>query len=165
MANEKKEVVPETHELIRPEDIEETLAHLADANNPMMPQFTPEHLAWIKMALNERRDLCARQFHPDGRLDEEVTQRLRQLDEQINSVAPEILKVLHYLSRIRAIIPALIALREEIKTVDADPTKQMVKQMKYECSKAEVQSALEGLASLRIRPRLLEQLARGEVPT
>ncbi len=164
MAAEKKEVVPETHEIIRQEDIDETLAHLADTANPMMPRFTTEHLAWIKMALNERRELCARQFQPDGRLDEAVTQRLRELDDQINGVAPEILKVLHYLSRIRAIIPALLALREEMKTIDPDPTKQMVKQMKYECSKAEVQSALEGLAALRIRPRLLDQMARGEAP-
>ena len=164
MPNENKSVVPETHELIRPEDIEETLEHLADVTNTVMPRFEPEHMDWIRTALAERRELASRQFHTDGRVDEPVSARLRELDVQLNGVAPEILKVLHYLSRIRAIIPALLSMQEEMKTTDADPTKQMIKQMKYECSKAEVQSALSGLAELHIRPKILQSLARGEPP-
>jgi hypothetical protein len=165
MASEaKKTVVPETHENVRGEDIEETIAHLSDTANTVMPRFSPEHIEWIRTALQERRELCARQYLADGRVDEGVNRRLKELDEQINGVAPEILKVLHYLSRIRAIIPALMGLQQEIKEVDPDPTKQMVKQMKYECSKAEVQSALQGLAELHIRPKILEAMARGETP-
>ncbi len=165
MADERdRQIVPETHELIRAEDIAETLEHLSDPNNLALPRFGPEHLEWIRLALAERKALCAAQYHRDGRVDEIATRRLKELDEQINGVAPEILKVLHYLSRIRAIIPALLQMQQEVAEIDPDPTKQMIKQMKYECSKAEVSSAIRGLADLHIRPKALDDLARGEMP-
>ena len=115
MADESsREIVPETHEIIRQEDIDETLKHLSDSSNMALPRFTQEHIDWIKIALNERRSLCKKQYKDNGSVDEPVTRRLRELDEQINGVAPEILKVLHFLSRIRAIIPALIGLQEAV---------------------------------------------------
>jgi len=160
-----KKIVPETHELIRQEDIEETLGHLSDPNNSALPQFTPEHIEWIRVALAERRELAARQYLPDGRIDEATTRRLKELDGQLDGVSPAILKVLHFLSRIRAILPALMSLQEELAVEDPDPTQQMIKKMKFDCSKAEVQSAVQGLAELHIRPKILDQLARGESPS
>ncbi len=159
-----KSIVPETHELIRQEDIDETLEHLADPDNIALPQFTQEHLDWIRVALAERRELAARQYLTDGRVDDAVTQRLKELDAQIDSVSPHILKVLHFLSRIRAILPALLTLQQELGVEDPDPTQQMIKKMKYDCSKAEVQSAIHGLAELHIRPKVLDELSRGEAP-
>lgn len=161
----QKSIVPETHELIRLEDIEETLEHLADPNNNALPQFTPEHIDWIRAALAERRDLAARQYLTDGRIDEAVTARLRELDGQLDGVSPAVLKVLHFLSRIRAILPALLQLQAELVTEDPDPTQQMIKKMKYDCSKAEVQSAVKGLAEYHIRPKVLDDLARGSMPS
>jgi hypothetical protein len=72
--------------------------------------------------------------------------------------------VLHFLSRIRAIIPALLKLQEEVRFEDPDPTMQMIKKMKYYCSKAEVQSAISGLSELHIRPKVLDDLAQGKTP-
>jgi hypothetical protein len=159
-----KSIVPETHEMIRQEDLDETLEHLADKTNTHLPQFGQEHIDWIRVALTERRELAAKQYHTDGRTDEAVTARLKELDGQINSVSPTILKILHFLSRVRAIIPALLELQQDVSDVDPNPEKQMIKEMKYQCSRAEVESAIKGLAELRIRPRILDQMARGEVP-
>ena len=157
-------MIPETHELIRQEDIDETIRHLADPNNAALPEFTPEHIEWITMALAERRQLAAQQYHSDGRADESVTARLKELDSQIDSVSPAILRVLHFLSRIRAILPALLSLQSDLEEEDPDPTQQMIKKMKYDCSKAEVQSAIQGLAELHIRPGILDELQQGKAP-
>lgn len=159
-----KTIIPETHELIRQEDIDETIAHLSDNSNTALPQFGPEHIEWIRVALLERRDLCARQYHRDGSVDEAATHRLKELDAQIDGVSPVILKVLHFLGRVRALIPALLKLQQEVQQEDPDPTTQMIKKMKYDCSKAEVQSALEGLTMLHIRPKILDLMAQGHVP-
>ena len=163
-AGSGKTIIPETHELIRQEDIDETIAHLSDPSNTALPQFTPDHLEWIRLALAERRELAARQYISNGRIDEAVTRRLRELDAQIDGVSPAVLKVLHFLSRIRAILPALLGLQQDLAVDDPDPTQQMIKKMKYDCSKAEVQSALQGLAELHIRPKILDELAHGNGP-
>lgn len=159
-----KTIVPETHELIREEDLAELLEHLSNSENVTLPNFTQEHIDWIRIALAERKELCARQYGSNGSVDESVCKRLRELDGQLNGVSPVILQVLHFLSRIRAIIPALLTLQEEVKEIDPNPEMQMIKQMKYECSKAEVQSAVQGLVAYHIRPKILDRLARGETP-
>jgi len=147
--------IPETHEQIREEDIEETLQHLADRTNTRLPAFTQEHLDWIRHALTERRHLCAHQYLRDGRCDDKITKRLKVLDQHINSLSPAILKVLHYLSRVRAIIPALKTMEAELQLCGDDEETDMLVQMKYQCSKAEVSAAIEGLSEYAIRPGIL----------
>jgi len=147
--------IPETHEQIREEDIEETLRHLADPTNLSFPEFTEEHMDWIRQALTERRHLCAHQYLKDGRCDDKITKRLKVLDQHINSLSPAILKVLHYLSRIRAIIPALKTMEAEMQLCGDNEEADMLVQMKYQCSRAEVSAAIQGLAEFSIRPNIL----------
>jgi hypothetical protein len=147
---------PETHERIREEDIQETLDIFREGNQ-VLPKLSDAQHQWLQAALAERRHLCATQF-VDGQLDAGVQTRLRELDGYINSVCPEILKVLHFLSRIRAIIPVLYRLKAKLDQDIPDETQRMVAEMEYRCSRAEAQSAIEGLAALRVRPRILDEI-------
>lgn len=146
--------IPETHEKIRDEDIQETLSIFAEGNS-VLPRLSEEQHAWLQTALAERQHLCANQY-VDGTCDPAVSNRIHELDQMINSVCPEILKVLHFLSRIRAILPVLMQLKEKLQHPVEDPNQQMVNQMQYQCSMAEVKAAIEGLAAVRVRPRILE---------
>jgi hypothetical protein len=152
------EKIPETHEKIRNEDLRETLEIFRQGND-VIPPLPPEHLAWLETALQERQYLCSHQYKEDGTVDRAVLDRLQVLDGHINSVSPHILQVLHYLSRVRAIIPVLLKLRQTMQEESEDPNQKMIRQMQYECSKAEVQSAIEGLAALRVRPGILDQVS------
>jgi hypothetical protein len=148
--------VPETHEYVRTEDIQETLENLRDRSNTAMPQLTDAQLAWVGAALAERRDLCKRQYGRDGTVDREVTTRLREIEAQLDSVTPKILQILHFLSRIRAIVPTLETLRR--KPLDPkDSNALLLHDMQVDCAKAEIKSAIEGLAALHIRPKILDK--------
>lgn len=149
--------IPETHEKIRDDDIAETL-DIFESGNDILSVLTPEQHDWLKMALTERKYLCANQFNDTGAIDSAINSRLLELDGMINSVNGDILRVLHFLSRIRAILPILMELKQKIKQETPDPNEKMILNMQYECSMAEVKSAIEGLAALRVRPRILEQM-------
>ncbi|MFW5857115.1 MAG: hypothetical protein ACOCX4_04475 [Planctomycetota bacterium] len=150
--------IPETHERIRDEDIHETL-EIFRKGNEILPALPEAHFAWLESALTERKYLCANQFDENGRVRSDILTRLQELDGHINSVSPEILRVLHFLSRIRAIIPVLMDLQTKMKdSAPDDPTQKMVLEMQYKCSRAEVQSAIEGLALLRVRPSILDDV-------
>ena len=148
--------VPETHELIKDEDIQETLDVFREGNSEIAP-ISEEQIAWLKQALEERKYWCAKQYH-EGIVDGEVGERLQALDQMLASVSPQILPVLHFLGRIRAIVPVLQELQQKLKIAQEDPNLKMVTQMQLECSKAEVKSAIDGLAKLRVRPRILDSL-------
>ncbi|MHC4884575.1 MAG: hypothetical protein ACYTGH_05765 [Planctomycetota bacterium] len=149
--------VPETHERIREEDIQETLDLFA-AGNDVLPALDSGQHTWLVSALGERKSLCENQFSQDGTVDPGVSARLRELDGYIKSVHPEILSVLHFLSRIRAILPVLRDLQQKLQSGDLDSNMEMVTKMQFDCSQAEVKAAVEGLATLRVRPRILDTL-------
>jgi hypothetical protein len=147
---------PETHELIREEDIQETLDVFA-VGNDILPALAPNQHAWLITALGERKILCENQFGEDGKVDAAVSARLHELDSYVGSVNPDIISVLHLLSKIRAILPILQDLQEKLQGGTLDENLATVVKMQFDRSRAEVKAAVEGLARLRVRPRLLEQ--------
>ncbi len=148
--------VPETHEFVRTEDIQETLINLQDASNTALPRLSDAQIAWVGAALSERQSLCKRQYGKDGTIDKAVTERLKEIESQLDGVSPSILQILHFLSRIRAIVPTLQSLRK--KPIDPKDSNAIVlHEMQLNCAKAEIKSAIEGLAALHVRPKILEK--------
>ncbi|MHC4886925.1 MAG: hypothetical protein ACYTGH_17750 [Planctomycetota bacterium] len=151
--------IPETHEIIRLEDLKETL-DLFSEGNEVLPQLSEEQLFWLDDALHLRKDLCAAQFGQSGKgtQDESVLRDLQQLDADINLISPDILTVLHYLCRIRALVPMLTQLKSEKEEADQQSNEyaHTVADMKYRCAVAEAEASIQGLAEMRVRPRLLD---------
>ena len=151
--------IPETHELVRQEDVEETL-EIFRQGNTVIQALDENQLAWLRIALETRRTLCAGEFDADGHVDAQSREQRNAWDREINKLDTNILKVQHYLSRLRALIPALMTTRRKYQatTNTTDESQKHISQMMYDCSMAEAQSAIQGLAALRIHPHILDEM-------
>ena len=150
--------IPETHELVRPEDIEETLDVFAKGNDVIQP-LADNQLEWLRVALETRRSLCGAEFDAQGHVNREAREQREAWDREIDRLDPAILRVQHFLSRLRALIPALMKTRHQHHAAETslDDSRKKISQMMLDCSMAEAQSAIKGLAELRIHPRILNE--------
>lgn len=156
--NPKDPIIPETHERVHNEDIGETLEIFASGNTMIQP-LAENQIEWLRLALETRQSLCAKEFDAEGHVNPEVRDQREAWDLEINKLDPSILKVQHFLSRLRALIPALMTTRHKRQAAESsdDESMKKISQMMVDCSMAEAQSAIKGLAELRVHPRILNE--------